>query len=123
VNYEIVDLPGVGVHQRRPAMTAAIIDGVRAGDEHGRGADGGPVRGRFNEFEAFALTITHGLAVHRRMDCHRVASHALKMVAGKSRLTGIVAHNFIEPHCDGADRAPGMGRWNGFGFFQGHAGH
>jgi hypothetical protein len=59
VNYKIVDLPGVSVHQRRSAMCAAIIDGVRACDEYGRGADGGPVRGRINEFEAFALVLNH----------------------------------------------------------------
>jgi hypothetical protein len=59
VNYEIVHLSIFGVQQRRSAMSAAIIDGVRAGDEHGRGADGGPVSGRFNEFEAFALLVKH----------------------------------------------------------------
>ena len=81
-----MDLSGFGMEQNGVTACTCIINGVRAGDEHGRGADGGPVRRRFNEFEAFALTVAHVLLVHRRKDCHRMASLALIVLASESRV-------------------------------------
>lgn len=50
-DHEIVDLSGLRMQQDRPAISTAIIDGVRACDQDGRGVDERNFAGRRNYFE------------------------------------------------------------------------
>jgi hypothetical protein len=52
-----MDLVTLGVHQHCAAMTAAIIDGVCAGDQDGRGSHNSPNSWRVNNFEAQFRTL------------------------------------------------------------------
>jgi len=70
-----MDLAALGVHQHRAAMPAAIIDGVGAGGEDGRGSHNSPKLRRIDKFEAQFRTLffAHDTALHRRE--HETPSH------------------------------------------------
>ena len=65
---EIMNLVALGVHQYRAAMPAAIIDGVCAGSQDGRGSHNSPNIRRIHNFEAYFRTLlfAHDTPIHRR---------------------------------------------------------
>ena len=53
MDHQVVDLPVLGVHQDRVAMTARVIDCMRAGDQNGRRADDCADAGGGNDLQTY----------------------------------------------------------------------
>ena len=72
VDQEIMDLSDVSVHQHSPAAPAAVVHGVRAGDQD-RWREHGAATGRqANNSEIFVLPLAHAastLSADRAIIC------------------------------------------------------
>ena len=96
-----MDLPGLGVHQHRSAMSAAIINGVRAGDEHRRRTDRVAIRRILYDFEIFAHLFAHLSVLYD----HHFFMPALRALKGSQIVIRLVRHDTREPHLCAALRA------------------